>query len=59
MCDDYYASSVLIDNVMVSSNYNNVANKVIVNKAVNFIYILDTGKIDSTTLEDSELQNSR
>jgi 5-hydroxyisourate hydrolase-like protein (transthyretin family) len=49
-------SKVVVDDVRVSANYNNPANKVAANKAVNFIYILATAKVDSVTLEDSESQ---
>ncbi|MFV9996966.1 MAG: inverse autotransporter beta domain-containing protein [Arsenophonus endosymbiont of Dermacentor nuttalli] len=48
-------SQVVVDNVTVSANYHTAANKVAANKAVNFIYILATAKVDSVTLKDSEL----
>ncbi|HGJ5875520.1 MAG TPA: Ig-like domain-containing protein [Arsenophonus sp.] len=47
-------SHVVVDNVTVSANYHITANKVAANKAVNFIYILATAKVDSVTLKDSE-----
>lgn len=49
-------SKVVVDNVRVSANYNNPANKVAANKAVNFIYILATAKVGSVSLEGSETQ---
>lgn len=49
-------SRVVVDNVTVSAHYNNPANKIAANKAVNFIYILDTAKVGSVTLEGSETQ---
>ncbi|MFS1538753.1 MAG: Ig-like domain-containing protein [Candidatus Phlomobacter fragariae] len=49
-------SKVVVDNVRISATYNNPTNKVVANKAVNFIYILDTAKVESVTLEDSETQ---